>query len=103
MPLFHVEGSVGEFSKIFFPLLPDQEPHYEEALNWLKFAITGDPKDQYVAPVNDTLSYTTPVEGEPLFLAALERLQTLYPGAYTHGTISTSEGAELSDTHTLYV
>ena len=41
-----------------------------------------------------TFSFTLPVEGEPLFLQALERLQNLYPWAYARGTISTSEGAE---------
>ena len=34
------------------------------------------------------------MEGEPLFLPALERLQTLYPGAYARGSTSTHEGAE---------
>ena len=34
------------------------------------------------------------MEGEALFLPALERLQTLYPGAYPRGAKSTHEGAE---------
>ena len=32
-----------------------------------------------------------------MFIQALKRLQTLYPGAYARGTTSTSEGAELLD------
>ena len=34
------------------------------------------------------------MQGEPLFIPELERLQTLYPRAYAQGTTSTSEGAE---------
>ena len=34
------------------------------------------------------------MEGEALFLPALERLQTLYPGVYSRGSTSTHEGAE---------
>ena len=37
------------------------------------------------------------MEGEPEFLPALERLQTLYPRSYAQGTTSTSEGAEQID------
>ena len=92
-PLFHLEGSVSEFSKILFPFLDDQDPPYEEVLNWLWFAFTCDPKGQYVAPANTYFSFVSPVEGEPLFLPALERLQTLYPEAYARGTIYTSEVA----------
>ena len=103
VPLFHMEGSVGEFSKILSPLLADREPHYKEALNWLQFAFIGDPQGQYVAPANTGFSYTLPVEGGALFLPALDCLQTLYPEAYTRGNISTSEGAELSDIATLHV
>ena len=33
------------------------------------------------------------MEGGALFLPALERLQTLYPGAYARGSTSTYEGA----------
>ena len=96
-PLFPLEGSVGKFSKILFPLLADLEPHYEEALDWLQFSFTGDPKGQYMAHTNTDFYYTSPVEGEPLILPALKLLQTLYPGAYAWVTTSTSEGAELSD------
>ena len=38
------------------------------------------------------------MKGEPLFIPALERLQTLYPGAYTRGATYTYEGAELDPT-----
>ena len=34
------------------------------------------------------------LEGGALFLPALERLQTLYPGAYARGSTSTNEGAD---------
>ena len=51
-------------------------------------------KDQYAAPAHNSFYFSSPVEGEPRFLPALERLQTLYPGAYARGAISTSEGAE---------
>ena len=34
------------------------------------------------------------MEGEALFLPSLERLQTLYPGAYARGSTSTNEGAD---------
>ena len=54
-------------------------------------------KGQYAAPDHTVFSFSSPGEGEPLFLLALERLQTLYPRAYTQGTISTSEGAEYWD------
>ena len=37
-PLFHLEGSVGEFSKEPPPLLAGREPFFEEALDWLQFA-----------------------------------------------------------------
>ena len=43
-PLFHLEGSVSEFSKIIFTLLAYQEPPYKEALDWIQFSFTGDPK-----------------------------------------------------------
>ena len=92
--LFHLGGSVGEFSKLLFFLLANREPPYKEALDWLHFAFTGNPKGQYVAPANNAFAFASPVEGGPLFLPALERLQTLYPGAYARGTTSTSEGAE---------
>ena len=32
-PLFHLEESVGEFSKLLFPLLANREPPYKEALD----------------------------------------------------------------------
>ena len=35
------------------------------------------------------------MKGEALFLPALERLQTLYPGAYARVSTSTNEGADL--------
>ena len=88
--LFHLEGSVGEFSKELFPLLAGQEPSFEEALEWLQFASTGDAKGQYAAPAHTDFSFLSPVEGEALFLPALERLQTLYPGAYARGSTSTN-------------
>ena len=37
------------------------------------------------------------MEREALFLPALERLQTLYPGAYARGSTSTKEGADTVD------
>ena len=43
------------------------------------------------------LPYCRPWRGGALFIRALERLQTLYSGAYARGTISTLEGAELVD------
>ena len=94
-PLFHLEWSVGEFSNQLFPLLAGREPLYKEALDWLQFAFTGDTKFQYAAPSDITFSFLSPVEGGPLFLPALERLQTLYPGAYNWGATSTHEVAEL--------
>ena len=39
-----LEGSIREFSKQLFPFLANQEPLYEEALDWLQFAFTGDTK-----------------------------------------------------------
>ena len=48
-----------------------------------------------MVPANNTSSFVSPVEGGTLFLPAIERLQTLYPGAYARSTTSTSEGAEL--------
>ena len=48
-----------------------------------------------MAPPHTKFSFSSPVEREALFLPALERLQTLYPGAYAQGSISTHEGAEL--------
>ena len=94
--LFHLEGSVGKFSKELFPLLAGRDPSYEEALDWIQFAFTGDKKGQYAAPSHTKFSFASPVEGEPLFLPALERLQTLYPGAYARGATSTHGGAEFS-------
>ena len=93
-PLFHLEGSVGEFSKELFPLLAGREPSFEEALEWLQFAFMGDAKGQYAAPAHTNFSFSSPVEGEAQFLPALERLQTLYPGAYARGSTSTNEGAD---------
>ena len=69
-----MEGSVRAFSKELFPILANQESPYEKALDWLQFAFTGDPKGQYVAPSKTNFSFALPVEGEPLFLPALERL-----------------------------
>ena len=63
----------------------------------LQFAFTDDPKGQYVAPTNTNSYFASHVERGPLFLPALERLQTLYPGAYVQGTTYTSEGTELMD------
>ena len=94
-PLFHLEGSVGEFSKELSPLISGREPLYEEALDWLQFAFTGDTKGQYMASAHTKFSFSLPVEGEPLFILALKRLQTLYPGAYSWGAKSTHGGAEL--------
>ena len=78
-------------------MLASQEPPYEEALDWLQFAFTGDTKGQYVAPSHTTFAFASPLEGGALFLLALERLQTLYPWAYARGAISMSEGAEFGD------
>ena len=65
------------------------------ALAWLQFSFLGDPKGQYVEPANNTLAFASPVEGGPLFLPSIERLQTLYPGAYARGTTSNLEGSEM--------
>ena len=54
----------------------------------------GDTKVQNAAPAHTAFSFSSPVEGEPLFILERERLQALYLGAYTQGTTSTSEGAE---------
>ena len=43
-----------------------------------------------MAPANTTFYFASPVEGEPLFLPALERLQNLYPRAYNRGTTATT-------------
>ena len=32
-PLFHLEESVGEFSKLLFPFMANREPPYKEALD----------------------------------------------------------------------
>ena len=48
----------------------------------------GDNKGYYVAPVNTSLSFSSPVEGESLFGPALEFLQTIYPGAYSQDDTS---------------
>ena len=72
-----------------------QEPPYEDAINWLQFAYTGDSKGCYVAPENTDFTFALPVEGEVLLLPALEHPQTLYPGAYTQGANSkTPPGTE---------
>ena len=76
-------------------MLANQEPPYKEDLDWLQFAFIGNTKSQYVAPYNTTFSFMLPVEEEPLFIPALERLQTLYPRFYACGTTYTSKGAEL--------
>ena len=52
-------------------------------------------KGQFAATVHTNFSSSSPVEGEALFLPALERLQTHYPGAYAWGSTSMHEGAEL--------
>ena len=78
-------------------MLTNREPHYKKALNWLHFSFTGDPKGHYVAPANTKFSFASPVEGEPLFSIELDRLQTLYPGAYTRGNKSMSGGAKLME------
>ena len=51
-------------------------------------------KCQYAAPAHTNFFFSSPVEGEALFLPALKRLQTLYPVAYARGSTSTHEGAE---------
>ena len=84
-PLFHIEGSAEEFSRELSPLLDSLEHPYKEDLNWLQFAYMGDSKGAYMALANMAFSFASLVEGEPLF--ALEHLQTLYPGAYTWGTM----------------
>ena len=63
VPLFHLEGSVGEISKLLFPFLADRETPYKEALNWLQFSFTGYPKGQYVAPPNTAFAFASTVEG----------------------------------------
>ena len=93
-PLFHMEGSIGEFSKQLFPLLAGQESSFEEAPDWLQFTFLGHSKGQYAASAHNNFSFSSPVEGEALFLPALERLQALYPGAYTRSATSTLGGAE---------
>ena len=50
-----------------------------------------------MAPAINTFSFASPVEGKPLFLPALESLQTLYPGSYAWVTTYTTEGAETLD------
>ena len=77
-PFFHLEGSVGDFSKQIFLVLANQEPLYKEALDWLQFPFTGGTKDQYTAPAHTTFYFSSPIEGEPLFLLALELPQTLH-------------------------
>ena len=52
-----------------------------------------------MAPENTAFSFKTPVEGETLFLPALNHLLILYPGSYAQGSTSTTppvqEGGEL--------
>ena len=45
----------------------------------------------YVAPENTTLPFLSPVEGDSIFLPALERIRTLYPESYYWGATSTSD------------
>ena len=76
-------------------MIAGREPSYEEDLDWLQFAFTGSEKGLYAAPAHTNFSFSSPVEGEGLFLPLLERLQTLYPGAYSRGATSTHKGEEL--------
>ena len=68
MPLFHLEGSVRTFSKELLPMMSNREPSYEEALNWIQSAFTGDTKGQYAAQANTAFHYFSPMEVVPLFL-----------------------------------
>ena len=43
-----------------------------------------------MAPENTDFSFATPVEGEALLLPTLERLRTLYTGAYARGATFTT-------------
>ena len=42
-----------------------------------------------MAPENTAFSFKTPVEGETLFLPALDHFLILYPGSYAQGSRST--------------
>ena len=74
--------NIAEASQTIPPLLSGRAPPYEEALEWLQFAYTGDRSGTYVAPYLNGVTFYTPEEGEPLFALALQQLCTLYPRAY---------------------
>ena len=77
-----------EFSRQLLYRLVIQEPPYEDALKFLQFAYMGDSKGTCMAPSNTAFSLISLVEGEALFLPALERLWTLYTGAYPWSSTS---------------
>ena len=71
--------------------MDSQAPTYEEALKCLKFSYTRDSSGMYINLGSTDVNFQTPTEREPLFAPALQRLHTLYPGSYTHGSTSTLE------------
>ena len=75
-------ANVFEASEGLFPLLTSQEPPFEAALDWLKFAYTTDRAGDYVAPASTVLTQSTVVEGDELFPALLAHLRRRYPEFY---------------------
>ena len=55
-------------------------------LEWFQFAYTGDRSGEYVAPGLSNVTFHTPEEGVSLFALDLQRICTLYPGAYAQGS-----------------
>ena len=73
-PLNVFEASTG-----LFPLLTDQDPPSEEALNWLVFAYSIDRVGDFVVPASTVLDQSTVLEGGTLLSALLEHLRRLCP------------------------
>ena len=63
VPLICLKWSMVDFSHKFFPRLAGRKPTYDVALDWIQFAFTGDPKGQYMAPANTSLSFVSSVNG----------------------------------------
>ena len=87
--LLYQDLNISELSLLLLPLLASQAPPYYEAIKWLQFYYTRDPKGGYTDPASAELSGFTFTDGEPIFTTVLRRLKRIYPGEYARVSTST--------------
>ena len=74
--------NVASINVEFPPSLASQFIDFEEVLDWLQLAFTGERTGAYVVPAAVVVVWTTTTEGKTLFAPTLSHIQRCFPQTY---------------------